>query len=68
MSNVGKILWRDDAGERQTAKPQEKRSVEGKKYENKQKKNKEEMAAAEISTCLSTFFILFIFVTQKKML
>lgn len=31
MSNVGKILWRDDAGERQTAKPQEKRSVKGKK-------------------------------------
>lgn len=27
-------------GERQTTKPQEKRSVEGKKYENKQQKIK----------------------------
>lgn len=38
MSNVGKILWRDDAGERQTAKPQEKRSVEEKSTKINKKK------------------------------
>jgi hypothetical protein len=37
-----------------------------KKNENKQK-NKEGMAAAEISTCLSTFFY-YLFLLHKKML